>query len=77
MSMSMPLEPQLPGPEDGIPAADAGSGAPPPAPGFGARTGEPDVSADLDGDPSAEAGLPGETPFRTPDPADVRREPGS
>ncbi|WP_235909910.1 hypothetical protein [Goekera deserti] len=68
------MEPELPGQQDGIPAADAGTGAPPPAPGFGARTGEPDAAHQVEGDPAPEADLPDSTPFRTPDPDDVRRD---
>ena len=36
-----PLEPH-PEPDDGVPAADAGTGAPPPSKGFGIEGEEPD-----------------------------------
>ena len=69
MSMTRPMEPELPGGDDGIPAADAGAGAPPPANGFGPAGAEPDVlggPADRTG-----AALPAGTPFRTPDPTEI------
>jgi hypothetical protein len=69
MSMSAPLEPDLPPHDDGIPAADAGRGAPPPAEGFGVQGEEPDRA---DGEPAtADSGT--DSPFRTPDPRDVGR----
>ena len=43
MSMSAPLEPNVPQEKDGIPAADPGRGAPPTAEGFGVEREEPDV----------------------------------
>jgi hypothetical protein len=71
MSMSAPLEPNLPPRDDGIPAADAGNGAPPPAEGFGIAGEDPDRA---EGEPQApDVGL-GDPPFRTPDPRDVGRD---
>ncbi|WP_409330759.1 hypothetical protein [Trujillonella humicola] len=67
MSMSAPFEPQLPDPDDGIPAADAGRGAPPPAEGFGVEGEDPDRA---EGEPHAPR-EPADPPFRTPDPRDV------
>ncbi|MGY1755047.1 hypothetical protein [Blastococcus sp. SYSU D01042] len=72
MSMSMPLEPNLGTPDEGIPAADPGAGAPPPADGFGVGGEEPDrpeepaAGATGSGDPAAT-----DTPFRTPDPTEL------
>ena len=69
--MTSPLEPHLPdGGDDGIPAADAGHGAPPPAEGFGVTGEEPDAP-EQDGDDALTAHLPSETPFRAPDPTEV------
>lgn len=72
MSMSMPLEPNLGTPDEGIPAADPGAGAPPPADGFGVGGEEPDrpeePPADAGGSGDAAAGDP---PFRTPDPTEL------
>jgi hypothetical protein len=74
MSMSTPLEPDLPSSgEDGIPAADAGNGAPPPAEGFGVGGEEPDRPEQ--GGDDEQAIPPGDTPFRTPDPTRVGPEP--
>ncbi|MGY1743147.1 MULTISPECIES: hypothetical protein [unclassified Blastococcus] len=70
MSMSAPLEPHLPKHDDGIPAADAGTGAPPPAAGFGIEGEDPDRA---EGDPAPSPGDAGDPPFRTPDPRDVGR----
>jgi hypothetical protein len=67
--MTQPMEPELPSHRDGIPAADGGPGAPPPAPGFGISGEEPDRP-----EQEADAGdspMPAETPFHTPDPTDV------
>ena len=61
-----------PGPlpdDDGIPAADAGQGAPPPSPGFGIGGEEPDRPEERNS--SADADPPGDTPFRTPDPREL------
>ena len=69
MSMTQPLEPNLPGGDDGIPAADAGTGAPPPAEGFGVGGEEPDAPERSTG--PADAEMPADTPFRTPDPTEV------
>ena len=69
MSMTQPMEPNLPPQRDGIPAADAGAGAPQPAEGFGVGGEEPDTPERREGDagtvPTAD------TPFRTPDPAGI------
>ena len=69
MSMTAPMEPNLPGRDDGIPAADAGAGAPPPAEGFGIGGEEPDRPEEGSGDVDAE--MPADPPFRTPDPTEV------
>jgi hypothetical protein len=76
MSMSMPLEPNLGTPDDGIPAADPGAGAPPPAEGFGVGGEEPDRPEEPPVDRTAVAGAddaddPDDPPFRTPDPTEV------
>ncbi len=57
MSMSQPLEPNLGRPDEGIPAADAGQGAPEPAEGFGIGGEDPDVLAQR-GAESGEDGPP-------------------
>ena len=69
MSMTSPLEPHLPPAGDGIPAADAGNGAPPPAEGFGVAGEEPDAPEESADDVAVH--LPSGTPFRTPDPTEV------
>ncbi len=69
MSMTQPMEPNLPASDDGIPAADAGTGAPPPAEGFGVGGEEPDAPEQATGDAAAQP--PADTPFRTPDPGEV------
>ena len=71
MSMSAPFDPVQPSTDDGIPAADAGQGAPPPAEGFGVGGEEPDRPEDTDED-SPVAGRESGTPFHTPDPTEVR-----
>jgi hypothetical protein len=72
MSMSMPLEPNVGTPDDGIPAADPGAGAPPPAEGFGVGGEEPDRPEEA---PAAAGGAgdaaTADPPFRTPDPTDL------
>lgn len=82
MSMWTPMEPNLGTPDEGIPAADPGRGAPPPADGFGVGGEEPGHSeeqvADLSGDgelpEDGDGGEPREDPaFRTPDPGEVGR----
>jgi len=74
MSMSAPFDPVQPADDDGIPAADAGTGAPPPAEGFGVGGEEPGTPEQTaEGSPAADR--PGSTPFRTPDPAEVGPEP--
>jgi hypothetical protein len=42
MSMSAPFDPVQPGTDDGVPAADAGTGAPAPAEGSGVGGEEPE-----------------------------------
>jgi hypothetical protein len=73
MSMSQPLEPELGRPDEGIPAADPGAGAPQPAEGSGVAGEEPDrpptYAAGSHADPPAGDDLP----FRTPDPGEVGR----
>jgi predicted component of type VI protein secretion system len=55
-----------------IAAAEPGTGAPPSAPGFGVRTGEPDVNEEGPADDAAPtAEPPSSTPFRTPDPREL------
>ena len=71
------MEPDLPAPDEGIPAADAGAGAPPPSPGFGIAGEDPDRAAGPDRAEAPERAteqvrLPEETPFRTPDPRELR-----
>jgi hypothetical protein len=72
--MWTPMEPNLGREDDGIPAADPGPGAPPPADGFGIGGEEPDRPEE---DPAGSAGAGGEhadpPPFRTADP-DASRE---
>ena len=70
MSMSAPFDPVQPSTDDGIPAADAGNGAPPPAEGFGVGGEEPDRPEET-GAESPVAGRGSDTPFRTPDPTEV------
>jgi hypothetical protein len=73
--MSRPMEPELPAGQDGIPAADPGRGAPPPAEGYGV-SGEARDRDDGEIDP-VDVTVPVDTPFRTPDPADIGPEQGS
>jgi len=69
--MSMMPPPSSAGPADeGIPAADAGTGAPEPAPGFGIAGEEPDVAPGEDPQ-AAGREADDETPFRTPDPREI------
>jgi hypothetical protein len=72
MSMTQPMEPELPPQQDGIPAADAGLGAPPPAAAFGVGGEEPDTPERVADGRSATP--PTDTPFRTPDPAEIGPE---
>ncbi|MGY1696007.1 MULTISPECIES: hypothetical protein [unclassified Geodermatophilus] len=71
------MTPNANGPAEEIAAADPGAGAPAPAEGFGVAGEEPDRTAGTD--PADESGAPDpadvDTVFRTPDPADVRRDP--
>ena len=76
MSMSTPFEPHLGRPDEGIPAADPGAGAPPPADGFGVGGEEPDRPEQSDAPATGETGDGGDPPFRTPDPDEVRRDGG-
>jgi len=73
MSMWTPMEPNLGTPDEGIPAADPGAGAPPPAEGFGVGGEEPDRPEEEPADETAGAGAeaPEDPPFRTPDPTDI------
>ena len=85
MSMWTPMEPDLGREDDGIPAADPGTGAPAPADGFGIGGEEPDrpEDADAQGTGAQQAGAledgaqpaagAGDPPFRTPDPGEVGR----
>ncbi len=72
VSMWTPMEPDLGRGDDGIPAADPGAGAPPPADGFGIGGEEPDRPEEADDAPLADAGQ-SDGPFRTPDPGEVGR----
>ena len=74
MSMSAPFDPVQPSTDDGIPAADAGTGAPPPAEGFGTGGEEPDSPEQTDADTPA-AAPQSDTAFRTPDPTELGPEP--
>lgn len=77
MSMSTPMEPQLGRPDDGVPAADPGAGAPEPAEGFGVAGEEPDRTAGHEGGfhadpPDDPPDSPrDDVPFRTPDPTEL------
>jgi hypothetical protein len=77
VSMWPPMEPNLGREDDGIPAADPGAGAPPPADGFGIGGEEPDRPEEAPPQEAAprEADAEGnqEPPFRTPDPGEVGR----
>ncbi|MGY1634011.1 hypothetical protein ACI784_20095 [Geodermatophilus sp. SYSU D01186] len=72
MSTWTPMEPNLGGEDDGIPAADPGAGAPPPAEGFGVGGEEPDRPEEAP-PPDQDGGRSSDPPFRTPDPGDVGR----
>ncbi|WP_456581579.1 hypothetical protein [Blastococcus sp. SYSU DS0510] len=73
--MTSPFEPNLGRPDDGIPAADPGAGAPEPAEGFGVGGEEPDRAPETDrpgtGPGGGDADPPEDPPFRTPDPRDI------
>ncbi|WP_232797063.1 hypothetical protein [Blastococcus atacamensis] len=69
--MSSPFEPHLGRPDEGIPAADPGAGAPPPAEGFGVGGEEPDRPEEGTAASPAAAGAD-DPPFRTPDPRELR-----
>ncbi|MGY1827094.1 MULTISPECIES: hypothetical protein [unclassified Blastococcus] len=79
--MTSPLEPNLGRPDDGIPAADPGAGAPQPAEGFGVGGEEPDRAPETDrpgtGAGGEDADPPEDPPFRTPDPRDIGPASGS
>jgi hypothetical protein len=68
--MSMPPPFSADPADDGIPAADPGSGAPEPAPGFGVEGEEPDVTREGAGDGEGRPAS-SEPPFRTPDPREL------
>ena len=71
MSMWTPMEPNLGTPDEGIPAADPGAGAPPPADGFGVGGEEPDRPEEAPGDGAGKAVADDDPPFRTPDPTAI------
>jgi len=71
MSMWTPMEPNLGKPDEGIPAADPGAGAPPPADGFGVGGEEPDRPEEEPADGAGTAVSDDDPPFRTPDPTEV------
>ena len=84
MSTWEPLTPDRHHPDDEIAAADPGAGAPPPAEGFGVAGEEPDRPEEATAETTPAETVPAEdspaagarsrdVPFRTPDPADVRR----
>jgi len=73
MSMSAPFDPVQPGTDQGIPAADAGTGAPPPAEGFGVGGEEPDRPEETDEDTPV-ADQERATAFRTPIPAELGQD---
>ena len=54
--MWTPMEPNLGEGDDGIPAADPGAGAPPPAGGFGIGGEEPDRPEETDAAPGTDDG---------------------
>ncbi|MGY1722817.1 hypothetical protein [Blastococcus sp. SYSU DS0533] len=59
-------------PDDGIPAADPGAGAPPTADGYGIGGEDPDRAPETDDAAVGEdTDPPGDTTFRTPDPHDI------
>ena len=72
MSMPPPISSDPPRSTDGIPAADPGTGAPPPSPGYGREAEEPDVQADDAG--TVDVAPDDRTPFRTPDPGAIGPE---
>jgi hypothetical protein len=74
MSMMPPMFSTDDPAEGGIPAADPGTGAPEPAPGFGIEGEDPDTLPAEDPQPeeAQKAGPPaGEPAFRTPDPKQI------
>src|SRR3712207_9517194 len=68
-----PMEPDLGRGDDGIPAADPGAGAPPPADGFGVGGEEPDPPAEGGAAPPAGDAARARNPVRTPHPGEVGR----
>ena len=78
-SMWEPMTPNADGPAEEIAAADPGAGAPPPAEGFGVGGEDPDRAPETDRPEGTGSGPPDtsgvDTVFRTPDPADVSRDP--
>jgi hypothetical protein len=80
MSMSSPLQPHAGRPDEGIPAADPGVGAPAPAEGFGVageEPGRPPAGAHADPPDDPPDRPRDDVPFRTPDPGEVARDPSS
>ncbi len=78
MSMWTPMEPNLGQGDDGIPAADPGTGAPAPADGFGIGGEDPDRPEEAGAPEAGAQGTAGDRadddpPFRTPDPSEVGR----
>jgi hypothetical protein len=83
VSMWTPMAPDLGQGDDGIPAADPGAGAPPPADGFGVGGEEPDRpeegggqgvdEGDAGGQGTAGDGSDDDPPFGTPDPGAAGR----
>ena len=65
------MEPNLGKPDEGIPAADPGAGAPPPADGFGVGGEEPDRQEQKPADDAVDAVADDDPPFRTPDPTQI------
>lgn len=75
MSMMEPFMPHPPT-EENVAAADPGAGAPETSPGFGLGGEDPDaVNAGLETG-EGDGQEPDSTPFRTPDPDEVRPEQG-
>lgn len=69
--MWTPMEPNLGKADEGIPAADPGAGAPPPAEGFGVGGEEPDRPEEEPADDTGPAVAGDDPPFRTPDPTEI------
>jgi hypothetical protein len=71
MSMWSPMEQTPKTPDEGIPAADPGAGAPPPAEGFGVGGEEPDRPEEEPAEDAGTAVPDDDSPFRTPDPTEA------